>query len=289
MQLLKLAGLLLCCSAASLQGNESPTMATQPTLLTAAKHGFVANYYPATNSEPQIAVLVLGGAEGGLPEQLAQPVIDAGYPTLALAYFNADGLPPELEKIPLEYFAKAKSWLQSQPNVKPDQLMVVGWSKGAELSLLLASRDEQIAKVVAIAPSSVAWAGILKDWTKVPASSWTEQGVELTHVPFKPSGPVNGLRDLYSQSLANRVDEHKADIAVTNIKGKVVLLSGENDAIWPAPQMAKAVCDKINARQQNQCEHLYYPGLDHLLNYKFLDKNDAMHQTFIDKLKAGDN
>lgn len=255
-------------------------------MLTAEQHGFVGHYSAATSTEPQVAVLVLGGAEGGIPGQLAQPVIDAGYPTLALAYFNADGLPPELEKIPLEYFAKAKSWLQSQPNVNPEQLMVVGWSKGAELSLLLASRDEKITKVVAIAPSSVVWAGILKDWTKVPASSWTENGVELTHVPFKPSGPVNGLRDLYSQSLANRVDEHKADIAVTNIKGKVVLLSGENDAIWPAPQMATAVCYKINTRQQNQCEHLYYPGLDHLLNYKFLDKNDAMHQTFIDKLKA---
>ncbi|GAA0562267.1 acyl-CoA thioester hydrolase/BAAT C-terminal domain-containing protein [Rheinheimera aquimaris] len=256
------------------------------TLLNAEQHGFVGHYYPTTSTEPQVAVLVLGGAEGGLPEQLAQPVVDAGYPTLALAYFNADGLPPELEKIPLEYFAKAKTWLQSQPNVKQEQLMIVGWSKGAELALLLASKDQQVSKVVAIAPSSVVWAGILKDWTKVPASSWTEQGQELTHVPFNPSGPVEGLRDLYSQSLANRVDGGHADIAVTNIKGKVVLLSGENDEIWPAPQMATEVCEKMNARHENQCEHLYYEGLGHLLDEKFLDKNDALHQTFINKLKA---
>ncbi len=261
------------------------------TVLTAAQHGFVGQYTPAAASTvpaaQQVAVLVLGGAEGGIPQQLAQPVIDAGYPTLALAYFNAEGLPAELKKIPLEYFAKAKSWLQSQPNVQQDQLIVVGWSKGAELSLLLASKDQQISKVVAIAPSSVTWAGILKDWTKVPASSWTEHGEELAHVPFKPSGAVNGLRDLYSQSLANRVDGGKADIVVTQIKGKVVLLSGENDAIWPAPQMATEVCNKINAEHENQCEHLYYKGLGHLLDEKFLDKHDALHQTFIDKLKAG--
>lgn len=256
------------------------------TPLNAEQHGFVGHYHPATSTEPQVAVLVLGGAEGGLPKQLAQPVIDAGYPTLALAYFNADGLPAELENIPLEYFAKAKTWLQSQPNVKQDQLMIVGWSKGAELALLLASKDEQVSKVVAIAPSSVVWAGILKDWTKVPASSWTEQGQQLTHVPFNPSGPVEGLRDLYSQSLANRVDGGKADIAVTNIKGKVVLLSGENDEIWPAPQMAKEVFEKINAKHENQCAHLYYKGLGHLLDKKFLDKNDALHQTFINKLQA---
>jgi uncharacterized protein len=255
-------------------------------MLSVGEDGFVGKYYLATSTEPQIAVLVLGGAEGGLPTQLAQPIADAGYPTLALAYFNAEGLPSELEKIPLEYFAKATTWLKNQPKVIPDKLIVVGWSKGAELALLLASKDQQITKVVAIAPSSVVWAGILKDWTKVPASSWTEHGQELTHVPFKPSGPVKGLRDLYSQSLTNRTDSGKADIAVTDVRGKVVLFSGENDAIWPASQMATEVCEKINAKQENQCKHLYYQGLGHLLDEKFLDKNDALHTTFFNKLKG---
>ncbi|WP_444899699.1 acyl-CoA thioester hydrolase/BAAT C-terminal domain-containing protein [Microbulbifer sp. VAAC004] len=249
-------------------------------------NGFVGKYYPSSSAEQQVAVLVLGGSEGGLPEKLAQSVVDAGYPTLALAYFNADGLPLELEKIPLEYFTEAKSWLKSQNNVKPDELIIVGWSKGAELALLLASKDEQISKVVAIAPSSVVWAGILKDWTKVPASSWTEKGRELTHVPFKPSRPVNGLRDLYAQSLANRVDGNKADISVNDIRAKVVLMTGRNDEIWPAPQMANDICDEMNAKSENQCEHINYKGLDHLLNYKFLNKGTAINHTFTDKLKG---
>jgi dienelactone hydrolase len=249
--------------------------------------GFVGKYYPSASNEQRIAVLVLGGSEGGVPERLAEPVVDAGYPTLALAYFNAEGLPRELEKIPLEYFTQAKSWLKRQSNVKPDELIIVGWSKGAELALLLASKDDQITRVVAIAPSSVVWAGILKDWTKVPASSWMEKGQELTHVPFKPSGPVNGLRDLYTQSLANRVDSNKADISVNDISAHVVLMTGENDEIWPAPQMANDICEKMNAKRDNQCEHLNYEGLDHLLNYKFLNKDAAMNHTFINKLKGG--
>lgn len=248
--------------------------------------GFVGKYYPSASNEQRIAVLVLGGSEGGLPERLAEPVVDAGYPTLALAYFNADGLPRELEKIPLEYFTQAKSWLKSQSNVKPDELIIVGWSKGAELALLLASKDDQITRVVAIAPSSVVWAGILKDWTKVPASSWMEKGQELTHVPFKPSAPVNSLRDLYTQSLANRVDGNKADIPVNDISAKVVLMTGENDAIWPASQMANDICEKMNTKRDNQCEHLFYEGMDHLLDYTFLKKDTAMNHTFIDKLKG---
>ena len=256
-------------------------------ILDVENENFAGKYYPPSSLEKSVGVLVLGGSEGGIPEKLAKAVADAGYPTLALAYFNAKGLPQELEKIPLEYFDNAKSWLQAQRNIDSGKLIIVGWSKGAELALLLASRDEKIQRIIAIAPSSVVWAGILKDWTKVPASSWTEQGQELAHVDFKPSGAVNGLLDLYTQSLENRSDNRKADILVENIKGSVVLMTGENDEIWPSPQMSKSICERMNKRQNGQCQHLNFNGMDHILDYKFLDKSEPIGQIFIDKLNGG--
>ena len=258
-----------------------------PDFLSMEKEGIVGKYFASSSAEKHVGVLVLGGAEGGLPEKLAQTIVDAGFPTLALAYFNAEGLPQELEKIPLEYFDKAKLWLQKQANVKSNELIVVGWSKGAELALLLASRDQNIKRVVAIAPSSVVWAGILRDWKKVPASSWTEQGQELTHVEFKPTAPVNGLLDLYTQSLDNRSDKGKANIQIENIRGNVVLMTGENDEIWPSPRMAKLICEKMNLKQDGQCQHLNFEGLDHLLNYKFIDKSEPLNHTFIKKINGG--
>ncbi len=246
--------------------------------------GLVGTFYPAASTDKRVGVLVLGGSEGGVPERLAKPVVDAGFPVLALAYFNAQGLPQELERIPLEYFDKAKSWLHKQTKVKSDNLVIVGWSKGAELALILASRDEKVSRVVAIAPSSVSWAGILKDWTKVPDSSWTERGKGLAHVAFKPSGQVDGLLDLYTQSLENRDDDGKADIPVESIRGSVVLMTGEKDEIWPSNSMAKLICERINSHQVDGCLHLNFDGLDHLLNYKFIDKSEAIYKTFIDNL-----
>ncbi len=149
----------------------------------------------------------------------------------------------------------------------PDKIIVVGWSKGAELSLLLASKDPSISNVVAIAPSSVVWAGILKDWSKVPGSSW----------------------DLYTQSLENRTDSGEANIPVQNISSGVVLLTGENDEIWPSPTMAEAVCKKINARADKKCKHINYQGADHLLNYEFLKSGSDMNQTFIKMLTKPNN
>ncbi|GAB3019867.1 acyl-CoA thioester hydrolase/BAAT C-terminal domain-containing protein [Bowmanella dokdonensis] len=248
--------------------------------------GLVGHYYTPASQSGKQPVLVLGGSEGGIPDKLAKPVAEAGFPVLALAYFNAPGLPDELEKIPLEYFHRALDWLAAKHRGSRDGIILVGWSKGAELALLLASHDAGIQRVVAIAPSSVLWAGILKDWQKVPDSSWTLDGKPLSHVPFNPGGPVSSLRDLYDQSLANRKDGVQADIPVENIKGRVTLLTGTQDEIWPSSQMAEAVCQRMNATRQTTCRHLNYQDLDHLLDYRFLDPSTPVHAAFVGALEG---
>src|SRR5436190_8911503 len=108
------------------------------------------------------AMLVLGGSEGGLTSGAAGARLLAaqGYSALGLAYFQAPGLPSTLENIPLEYFMRAIDWLAQQPSVDPRRIGVLGGSKGAEMALLLASRDRRLKAVVAAAPSSVVWAGV---------------------------------------------------------------------------------------------------------------------------------
>ena len=254
--------------------------------LTLEKDGLVGEYYSSNSNKPP--VLVLGGSEGGIPTKLAQPMIDANYPTLALAYFKHDGLPSELEEIPLEYFFTGKEWLLKQAHNKYDQLIIVGWSKGAEAALLLASRSSEVMQVIAIAPSSVAWAGILNDWQKVPSSSWTEKQHALPHVAFNPSGPVTGLLDLYQQSLDNRQDDGAADIPVQNISAKVALMTGENDEIWPSSSMAAYICQQMNQNEHNTCQHFNYLNHDHLLNYEFLDTAYPSGQDFMRILTSTD-
>lgn len=44
------------------------------------KDGIVGKYFPSASIESRVGVLVLGGAEGGIPEPLAKPIVDAGFP-----------------------------------------------------------------------------------------------------------------------------------------------------------------------------------------------------------------
>lgn len=265
----------------------APTLAIGSTVqkIDFEDHGFVAHYYAQSPESLKQPIIVLGGSEGGIPTRLAQVIADNGFPTLAVAYFKEESLPEELEKIPLEYFEKAKNWLRHK-HPEYNNLTLVGWSKGAELSLLLASQDKAFNRVIAIAPSAVVWAGILKDWQKTPGSSWTREQQALPFVQFNPSGAVNGLLDLYSQSLANRQDGGKATIKTENIQGNVVLYSGGKDEIWPSNLMAEKVCQRMKRNKLSTCEHVNYPALSHLLDYKFLDKSEQPYQTFVSSLES---
>lgn len=252
--------------------------------LSVQKQGFAGQYYPPVRINTLSPVIVLGGAEGGIPTRLAEQVAALGYPTLAVAYFKHDALPDELEQIPLEYFDKAKDWLSDKLPSRSDHITLAGWSKGAELSLLLASRDTTYNRVVAIAPSSVVWAGILNDWQKVPASSWAADGTPLPHVAFNPTGPVTGLRDLYTQSLNNRSDNDAATIAVDNIEGQLFLFSGGQDEVWPASTMSESICNSVKNTDAVSCIHYNYPEMGHLLEYTFLQPGTAQYQRLKDSL-----
>ena len=85
-------------------------------------------YRPKDTTTRMPALLVFGGSEGGLsyPVQVKAALLAAhGYPTLALAYFDAPGLPKDLAAIPLEYFRKARS-RSSGPS--PASTPIICWS-----------------------------------------------------------------------------------------------------------------------------------------------------------------
>lgn len=230
---------------------------------------FVASYAPAVNGKTNYGILVLGGSGGKIPTHLAKKFTSQGHSVMALAYFKEKGLPAELNDIPLEYFEQAKKWLMAQNETRNDGIILVGWSKGAELSLLLASRDKSVKKLVAIAPSSHVWAGILTDWTKTPSSSWTMAGKALDHIKFQPDATVRSLRDLYQVSFNKAENIDQARIKVENIMGSVLLFSGGKDTIWPASTMAAAVCDTMVKAGKN-CVHHDYPDAGHLLDAQYI-------------------
>ena len=210
---------------------------TSRKLTVAADGVYGVLYRPKDTTTRKPALLVFGGTEGGLsqPVQVNSALLAAhGYPTVALAYFDAPGLPKDLAAIPLEYFRKALTILRAQPGVDIDHLLVTGASWGGEGSLLVAATyPELVNGVIAEVPNSYV---DVAPFTR-KRSSWTVNGREL---PFAPASQFG--------APAAEVDP-KTYIPVDRIRGPILLACGELDLEWPSCRNIDDITHRLAGRQ----------------------------------------
>ena len=240
--------------------------------------GFVADFYCKAGPVTKPGLLFLGGSEGGRPDaHVPQFFAEQGYPVLAVAYFKEQGLPENLQLVPLEYFDKALAWMARSDRIPRGGIVVYGLSKGAELALLLASRKPEIKGVIALAPSSVVWDGMPKQWWPPdPKSSWSCSGKPLPFVPYDFSQAMAkddpmAIRKFYEKALQQRAAVEQATIGVEAINGPILLASGHDDQMWPSETMANAICARLKAKNfPHRYEHLTYADAGHTLTEYYM-------------------
>lgn len=219
--------------------------------------------------------VMLGGSFGGFPESPARKLAESGVVAFALGYFGAPGLPSELVDIPLESLEQGIAWFREN-HAGARSIGLVGFSKGAELALLLASRmGDAIGRVVAIAPSHVVWFGLTAPGPggdrRSSSSSWSVGG---DAVPFLPSAPTfepvfteMGLRtDVFFDLKAySPIDTDTARIRVEHAAGPILLLSGDDDHQWPAVPMAAEIEHRMKEHGRGRdITNVVYPGAGHV-------------------------
>lgn len=214
------------------------------------------------------AVLLIGGSGGGIGWQdyMAERLAAQGIVALAVAYFAFDSLPKELERIPLDGFDNALSWLRSQPGVDAKRLALGGVSKGAEAVLLLATVHPELKAVGVFTPTAYVFQSVTRDFRNTP--SWTRNGVDVPYVAYgtAPQGSAlvefykNGVRDASAVSLA------AARIPVERIKAPLLLLSGRNDLLWGSGAFADEIENTLKANRITHFENIVYENAGHLIS-----------------------
>lgn len=208
----------------------------------------------APEGQTRAAVLLLHGSSGRPEIEQAHLLAAQGAAVMVPRWFGGEGQPPGICEIPLEYFLSAVDRLREL--FADAEIGAMGISKGAEASLLLAAHDARVSSVVAIAPPSVVWANVGpgSDGQTYPyRSSWSLSGKPLPFVPYdedwrrpESGGPV-AYRGQYERSLATHADRvADAAIAVEKIRGRVLLVCGGDDEVWPTALFA----DQIVARRK---------------------------------------
>jgi dienelactone hydrolase len=237
-------------------------------------NGLVGRMFEPEEPGPHRAVLVVGGSNGGLgwSQEMAALLASRGYAALALAYFAAEGLPPTLDRIPLEYFGTALEWMSAQPGVAAKHLAVMGVSRGGELALLLGAKFSRIRAVVAYVPSGIVWPA----YPPSGHGAWTLNGKEipyadtLSYDPWRRSsaGIKPSKFDCYLVPLEDADYAASTSIPVERINGPVLMISGVDDQLWPSTELAEFAVRRF--RQKGfpyRVEHLKYADAGHSIGW----------------------
>jgi dienelactone hydrolase len=217
-------------AAATLQRQLPVTTSIQ----TVRQDGFAATFYTSAAVRPgAAAVVVLGGYPGGPDTPVALGLAMSGYPALALSYFGQPGLPACQCSTPLEYFARAVSWLRAQPAGRGRPVVLYGASDGAQAALLLASYLPHLASAV-VASSAT---DIIHGAAGGTGPGWTFGGKPL------PAGTL---------------------IPVTRIRIPVLMGDGGQDAVWDSAGSARAIASELDRTPGHApVTSLYYPAAGH--------------------------
>ena len=254
------------------------------------KQGIVGTLF--TPKAPKgTGIITLSGSEGGLSERKAKLLASHGYTVLALAYFGEEGLPELLANIPLEYFKNAFTWLMKQSTIQEKKIVLVGTSRGGELALLLASKfPKEISGVIAYVPSSVIYGGYAPTinektvaWTlngktiKKEAPAFTDD--EMKQLANKHKIPLHdgSYNDPYESTSAflygMKIDPsgfNIASIEVEKIESPILIISGEDDKMWPSSLYGDLIMERLNKMKSSiDRKLLKYPDAGHAISFPY--------------------
>jgi dienelactone hydrolase len=242
----------------------------------------IGAFYYKKGAQKRPAIVVVGGSEGGLDvaDWIGPKLASRGFVVFGLNYFSPPenavaGVPTTLKRIPIELLEKVRTWLGRRPEVDVKRIGMIGYSKGAELTLVVASTYDWIRVAVAYAPSDVVWQGIPSGDDS--ASSWSYQGREL---PFLPT---TGMRDAIAKGrqegkvVIARVLQASIDTAspealtaaaipVERSRAALLLIGGGDDQLGDSGACVIRLAARLKrAAYTHPKETLLYPAAGHVL------------------------
>ncbi|WP_040982656.1 acyl-CoA thioester hydrolase/BAAT C-terminal domain-containing protein [Oceanobacillus jeddahense] len=227
------------------------------------------------------AVLILSGSDGGMQEHAAALLASKGYTALALAYFGEEGVPKDLEEIPLEYFQEATRWLKHHEYVNGD-VSLIGYSRGGELALLLGATFNDYQSIIAGVPSAYITPG-MKNGIFAPITSWIFNQEALPAIKFKYplsmmfstmknwliKKPIS-FSAIWEHTLKDQEKTAEARIPVENIQSPVMFISGGDDQLWPSSRYVNLMeKTRKNLKKPYQDRYLYYEHGGHFLSFPY--------------------
>lgn len=221
----------------------------------------------------QPLIVFFGGSEGG--NGMAKPqsaderriYTDNGYAMLSIGYFGMDGTPEHLDRISLNAINDAIQRTQQLQHIDASCVAVIGGSKGAELALSLASKFTNINAAVSLAGPHVSFNSIYFATNgRTGSFAFNNSSLPYVTVPVEaiPALLRGDFRKAHEMALTDQNAVQQARIAVEQINGPVLLISGEKDQVWPSAEMSAQVIERLKQKEfKHPYQHIMVPNGNH--------------------------
>ncbi len=220
-------------------------------------------------------VLLLNGSGGGVRTEAAARLASHGHPTFAFAIYNYADLPTTLRAYPIERLRDGARWLAQKAGTT--KVAIMGVSRGSEAAAHAAIHfPDAFSAVILSVPSHLQDAGALGPGAKPGDGAWTIGGKPLPVTdlgfPFddprvfeqaKQSPGYNATSMVLSFWGSEEMDQ-KYGTHFEKIKAPVLVLSADEDGIWPSWISAERIKQRFEgAGKGNRITVQSYAGAGH--------------------------
>jgi dienelactone hydrolase len=230
------------------------------------QHGLAGRIYQPDGGGPHPAIVALHGSGGEPYGRKGRVLASNGFVVLALRYWGGPApVPEEFAEVPVSYVGDAFDYLHNRDTVAAGDIGLIAASRGTELALLTAAHRDDVGGVVAYAPSAYAWPG--ESESEDAPAAWRVDGESHPIVPHPgpdaaaPEETDDGIRPrtVFEACLANATEDELAAAAlpVDGIDTDVVLISGDDDGVWPASAMAETIVEAMEDAPGSATHHSY--------------------------------
>ncbi|XP_003756310.3 acyl-coenzyme A thioesterase 1 [Sarcophilus harrisii] len=217
-----------------------------------------ATLFLPPGSGPFPGIIDISGTGGGLFEYRASLLAGHGFAVMALAYYGFEDLPKNMKEFHLEYFEEAVQYLKNHSQVKGPGVGLLGFSKGGDLCISMASHLKDITATATI-NGSVANVGAAlhyKGMTMPPLGS------NLKRIKMTDQGFVD-IIDVLNNPLEE--PNRKSLIPVERAESCFLFLVGLDDHNWKSEFFANEAAKLLQAHGKKKPKIICYPATGHYI------------------------
>lgn len=179
------------------------------------KDGFVGHLAETDENSDTAVIVIMGGEKSVLPAiKVAERFAEYGIVGLAVSLYDAEGLPKSVDRIPLDMFKCAISYLKNELKIK--KVSIYGMSMGSLFAAMTAINIGGVDSAIMVSPLYEIFEGSdsKKHMTGHNMMTYNEKEFSVVKQDFEN----NAMRQAFNDAYKDKKLEENASISIEKIK-----------------------------------------------------------------------